>query len=257
MALLAGCAFDQSGIPYADRDSAIGPPDAAFRADAASAPDARPIDAAVDARPPPPDARPPFCPADPALVGCYRFDGDGTDQSLSGADADLTEVDWGAGVDGLAVVTDSESVIHVAEHPGLDATSLTLEMWVRAGSLPASTARAGLADNDGQYGLFVYGGGEVRCTGAGVVASYSPLALDTWTHIACTYDGASGWILYIDGAPRAVSAGNGPLYTGGGSGLSIAGNNPSGDPFTGAIDDLRLWSRVRSAPEICQDAGSC
>ncbi len=45
-------------------------------------------------------------------------------------------------------------------------TALTLEMWVYPDAIPAA-GRAGLFDNDGQYGMFVYPGGTVHCTGNG------------------------------------------------------------------------------------------
>lgn len=258
----AGCVFDSSGIFFGQPDATPTPADAARTADAAGSgdalTDATSVDASrIDALPPPPDAGLPFCPSTLDLVGCYRFDGNGEDGSLSNADAELTAVSWGTGVDGGAVETDSASVIHVAEHVGLDVPALTVELWARPAAFPSDSGRAGLVDNDGQYGLFVYAGGEVRCTCAGQGVSYQSIDLDAWVHIACTYDPIAGLILYIDGGEEATAPANGMPSTGGSSGLSIAGNNPSGDPFTGMIDSVRIWNRARSEAELCAAADSC
>jgi hypothetical protein len=40
--------------------------------------------------------------------------------------------------------------------------------------------------------------------------------------------------------------------------MAVAMNNPSGDNFTGALDDLRIWRVVRTPEESCAAAGeSC
>jgi hypothetical protein len=40
-------------------------------------------------------------------------------------------------------------------------------------------------------------------------------------------------------------------------GLAIGSNMPTGDPLVGALDNLRIWSRVLSAEEICASALGC
>ncbi len=260
---LAGCVFDTSGIFFGQPDAAREQADAARTDDAASPGDAPSVidGASADAQridaPPQSDSGLPFCPSTLDLVGCYRFEGNGEDGSLSNADAELTAVAWGTGVDGSAVETDSASVIYVPDHVGLDVPALTAELWVRPAAFPTGSARAGLIDSDGQYGLFIYAGGEVRCSCAGVGVSYQSIELDAWVHIACTYDPIAGLILHIDGSEEDAVPPNGMPSTGGSSGLSIAGNNPSGDPFTGRIDSVRIWNRARSESEICADANSC
>jgi len=258
VALCAGCGFDTGGISFPEQDSAPLSPDAVTSFDSAATPDAVAPDArSLDAIPAQLDALDSFCPSTLDLVGCYRFENNGDDGSLSNADAQLTAVSWDYGVDGQAVVTDAASVILVPEHIGLDVPALTVELWVRATAFPVNSDRAGLVDDDGQYGLFVYAGGEIRCSCAGQAVSYQSLEPNVWTHLACTYDPIAGLLLYIDGDEEASAPANGMPSTSGTTGLSIGGNNPSGDPFTGAIDNVRIWNRARSASEICAVAGSC
>jgi hypothetical protein len=71
--------------------------------------------------------------------------------------------------------------------------------------------------------------------------------------VACTYDGLYAK-LYVDGALIVSQAGMGPLIMGNTNGASLAGNSPSGDPFVGRMDSLRIYARSLTPAEICQDA---
>lgn len=247
--LAGGPQLPPSGAP----DAATPVPDAAVALDApfTTAPDAGEADAA------PVDAEPPaaaFCnPGDPALVGCFAFENDTADASSAGLVVTAVGVSFDQGMRGLALVTTDQSSVSIAETPDLDVSAVTVEMWVRPGQIPAS-GRVGIFDNDGQYGMFVEPGGTVRCSdGSRAVTVSGAVAVDVWAHVACTHDGQTITV-YIDGQSRAVGSGN-PLSTGGGNGCRIASNSPSGDPFTGRIDELRIWSRVRTPGEICAAAG--
>lgn len=72
-----------------------------------------------------------------------------------------------------------------------------------------------------------------------------------WHHIVMTYDGASTWRVYVDNT-LAIGATYGQCFTN--DDLFIGGFEDDGgelqDDFGGAIDDVRLYSRVLSDSEI-------
>ena len=93
--------------------------------------------------------------------------------------------------------------------------------------------------------MFVEPGGALRCLDLGAsVTESGALTVGTWTHVAYTHDGQ-----------RRVTAPGAALETGNDTGTSIGGNSPSGDPFVGRIDELRIWNRARTAAEVCAAAG--
>jgi hypothetical protein len=195
-----------------------------------------------------------FCdPTDPALVGCFRFEDSAADASGAGLDVSAEGVGFAQGVSGRAAVLTAASVLRVAETPALDFDAFTIEMWVRPDALPVDTARAGLFDNDRQYGLFIYDGAAVRCTGNGEVRQDGVLAIGAWNHVACVHDGQS-IALHIDGRVQATSPAS-PPGDDGGDGSNIGGNSPGGDAhFIGRIDELRIWNRARTPDELCAAA---
>jgi hypothetical protein len=251
----SACRFEPAPLTGAPGPSPA--PDAAAASDA-TAPGAVP-DAAIDTGPDAAvDAGPPaaFCDrADPALVGCFRFDDVTNDASGAGLPVSAVNVDFDQGVSGRAAVFSADSSLHITETPALDVSAVTMEMWVRPDALPVDPARAGLFDNSGQYGIFVLDGATVRCTGGGGQALQAgALTAGVWTHVACVHDG-QGITLYIDGTVAATDSA-GPLGTASSEGSNIGGDNPDGDDdFLGRIDELRIWSRARTAAEVCEAAG--
>jgi uncharacterized protein YjdB len=91
--------------------------------------------------------------------------------------------------------------------------------------------------------------GLVTGSGAHFVYGVSTLPLNTWTHLATTYDGANQ-NLYINGLLASSVPGTGPLTVVSG-GLAIAAVN--GDIFNGTIDEVRVYNRALSAGEIQKD----
>jgi hypothetical protein len=82
----------------------------------------------------------------------------------------------------------------------------------------------------------------------------SSIVLDTWQHIAASYDGNTGEVkMYLNGCEQSLTQTSPP------SGILndnleidlIAGNSISqNDTFDGVIDELRVWNSVRTGGEI-------
>jgi hypothetical protein len=79
------------------------------------------------------------------------------------------------------------------------------------------------------------------------------IPLATWTHVACTYDGAA-ITLYQDGAAATPTAATGAIATAGTTGMSLGQNLPTGDHLAGALDDVRIWRVALTAEQIATDA---
>lgn len=244
-ALTVGCSFDPSGAASGGDGAdahATPEPDAPGPTDAAW-PDAVP-------------ARHPCAAIDGELLACWAFDGDLHDGSGNGNDAIGTGYQLGPGVGGQALVTDAASDVAVAESESLDPRHrVTIDVWLRADELPLA-GRAGIVDNEGQYGMFLYPGGYVHCRTGGLDLGASwPIAAGGWTHVACTYDQRGELRVYIGGDLAGAVPAQGALWTNNQAGTSIAGNNPFGDPFTGALDELRIWAIALPADDVCAAAG--
>lgn len=82
------------------------------------------------------------------------------------------------------------------------------------------------------------------------------LAPDTWYHVAMTYDGQGNILFYINGESEAVSSidDDGTVTTISTSAPTrIGGFGPDGglqELFKGDIDEVRIWSGVRTPEEI-------
>jgi hypothetical protein len=230
----------------------------------ASAPDASAPDASAA------DVRVPAvgCPTDPDLLLCMRFEGSLRDESASGHVFTSTGTGFTSGVDGLALNHMATSDVRLANTTAFDVARVTLEAWVQPRTLPAGTARAAIVDYQREFSLFVYPDGSVRCAvndgsstpgEARMVGAVQP---GVWTSLACTAE--VGMVsLWVDGVLRVST----PLTaflpnTGGAAGLYIGTNIPADttldrDPFDGLIDNVRVWRRLRTAPEICAAAIGC
>jgi hypothetical protein len=81
------------------------------------------------------------------------------------------------------------------------------------------------------------------------VTDPTPLALNTWYHVALTYTNGA-MILYVNGVAVASTASQiGPVKPSSGQDILIGGR----DYFNGMIDDTRIYSRNLPASQILQD----
>jgi len=140
----------------------------------------------------------------------------------------------------------------------LDVTRVTIEAWVRPTTLSGwrsvvmKESPTGLA-----YALYAYDNaprpaGYVSIGGIDreVLGTAAP-ALNAWTHLAITYDGANMRI-YVNGVQAASRAQTGNIAVTA-SPLRIGGNGPWGEYFAGQIDDVRIYNRALTAAEITSD----
>jgi len=79
----------------------------------------------------------------------------------------------------------------------------------------------------------------------------SALPLNTWSHLAATYDGAT-FALYVNGALVATKSASTNLVQASGP-LHIGGNDIWGEYFRGTIDEVRIYNRALSPAEIQND----
>jgi hypothetical protein len=265
----ASCGLDKSGTGTTDELVADGAADSSSEdasvldvADTFEPPDTSPDtfelpDTAADTFEAAVDARPPFCDAsDMTLIGCWRFEGDGTDDSFYANNLTFTAPTFVSGVEGQALSFGPTTRAIVAENASFAVTTqLTIELWVRVRSLPTATARMGLVDDDGRFGLFVYPPGTARAQSPAPLDTATNLPLSTWTHVAYTFDGET-MTMFLNGRVSSAVGAVGTFGGGSGAGLAVGGNSPSGDALDGDIDSLRIFRVTRTPKQICEAAGA-
>src|SRR5438046_5653023 len=83
------------------------------------------------------------------------------------------------------------------------------------------------------------------------LAAPSGLAVNTWTHLAATFDGAMVR-LYVNGVQVTSQAQATPLRATTGT-LQIGADSYAGENFVGRIDEVRIYNRALTAAEIQAD----
>jgi hypothetical protein len=176
--------------------------------------------------------------------------GNGNNGTISGA----TRVNGRSG--GRALSFDGvNDRVTVPDSASLDLTNrMTLEAWVRPTALGSwRTVAMKEQSTDLVYGLYAANDAGVPTThvyngGHTMLAGTSGLALDTWTHLASTYDGST-LRLYVNGTQVASRALSGSAAASS-QALYIGGNALWGEYFQGVIDDVRVYSKALTGSEI-------
>ncbi len=198
------------------------------------------------------------------LVGAWSFNaGTGTaaaDSSGSGNVGALSGATWvTTGKFGSALsFNGTNSRVHTADSASLDLTNgMTLEAWVRPTAVTnwrtvmLKEGPSGLvyslyaSDGTGPNGFI-----RVGSVDRGVTAPPT-LPLNTWSHLAITYDGAN-LRLFLNGTQAAVTAGTGSMTATTGA-LRIGGNAVWSEWFSGLIDEVRIYKTALSATQIQTD----
>lgn len=182
------------------------------------------------------------------LVACYRFEGSGQDGSVEGNHASVTGLQYVTGQAGQAARFDAASSVTIPPDDSFGLGALTLELWLRPATLPAS-GRFGLVDHPGRWSAWLRPDG-VYCRSVGP----APIPTGSWSHIACVNDGAT-MHLYVDG--QQITSGASALDPNPTSATIHLGSDApdGGDPYLGDMDEVRLFDHVRSAEQVCVAAG--
>ena len=135
-------------------------------------------------------------------------------------------------------------------------TGMTLEAWVMPTTVSTGWRDVIYKGNDNYFlevtssrnGMPAAGGtfGEVYGTGT--------LAVNTWSHLAATYDGTT-LRLYVNGVQVSSVALTGNIATSSNP-LQIGGDSIYGQYFQGTIDEVRVYNVARTPTQIQADANT-
>ncbi len=209
-----------------------------------------------------PDA--PIIPA--GLVGAWAFnEGAGTtaaDSSGTGNQGTLVGgATWSAQgrYGGALSFNGSTGLVRVADSASLNlTTAMTLSAWIRPTANQSGWRTILQKQTDAYFLNASNDTGALRPSGGGTfgdstsfVTGTTASPLNTWTHVAMTYDGTTQR-LYVNGTQVATRATTGTIQVTSNP-LWIGGNQPYGEYFTGLIDEVRVYNRALTATDIQSD----
>jgi glucose/arabinose dehydrogenase len=204
-----------------------------------------------------------FQPGPAGLVAAYGF------EEASGTGVTDASGNGNAGTLGSATRTTSgrfgsaltfngtSALVTIPDSSSLDlTTAMTLEAWVYP------TASGGWRDvvYKGTNDLYYLESSSDQSSKPAAGGTFSPsplyssgaaLALNTWSHVAVTYDGAT-LSMYVNGTQVASRAQTGAIQTSTGP-LTLGGDPLYGQYFAGRIDEVRVYNRALSATDIQAD----
>jgi hypothetical protein len=202
------------------------------------------------------------------LVAAYSFnEGTGStfgDSSGAGNSGSIFEAAWAtAGKYGNALSFDgANDYATIADAASLDlTTALTMEAWVRPTS-STSWRTILLKEYGGDLAYSLYGASGTNRPSGWIFANggtrssigTAALALNTWAHVAATYDGAQ-LKLYVNGALVTTQAYSGAIPATSNP-LKIGGNAVWGEFFAGQIDEVRVYNKALTLAQIQTDMNS-
>jgi len=198
------------------------------------------------------------------LVAAYGFEeGSGTrvlDASGYANAGALTNTAWStAGRFGKALTFNGNGWITINDAASLNlSNALTLEAWVYPTAALTRWTDILMKEKAGGTSYYLTAGSPSGTPATGVdigaeriLRGSSPLPLNTWSHVAASYDGST-LRLYVNGVLVASTPQAGSIDPAPGP-LRIGGNSVWGEYFTGRIDEVRIYSRALSAAEIQAD----
>ncbi len=199
------------------------------------------------------------------LVAAYSFDeGTGTtvtDLSGNNNNGTLVNATWTTsgkfnkalsfnGTNARVAVPDSASLRLT--------TGMTLEAWVRPSTVNSAWRDVIYKGGNDNYLLEgttehngVPGGGATLGSADTITFATSPLTVNTWAHLALTYDGAT-LKFYVNGVQVSSTAHTGNILTSS-TQLQIGGDTFWGQYFAGLIDEVRIYNVALTAAQVQTD----
>ena len=160
---------------------------------------------------------------------------------------------------GAATLHDTSSWVTVNDANSLDLTNgMTVEAWVYPTALGTAWRTVLMKERPGGmvYSLYANESTQLAVTQLDIGGelnawSTSQLPLNTWSHIAGTWDGSTlrMWVNGISAGSRAVT---GALANSTGV-LRIGGNGVWNEWFAGRIDDVRVYNHALTQAELQAD----
>jgi hypothetical protein len=218
-----------------------------------------------------PVAPQPGCvPPGAGVVSWWRAEGNAQDAVGPNNGALMNGTGFTSGKVGLAFAFNGvNQFVQVPDAPSLDPTnSLTMEMWVNVTGYSSNDGVV-IVGKDNPYAVRQYllslgnvSGQWVFRPHVGVPGGLRyfngtmPIQLNTWYHVAMTYDGSS-LKLFVNGILDGSLNVTGPIVTSA-EPLLIGGSVPGPWYFNGSVDELTLYNRALSQAEIqaIYEAGS-
>ncbi len=201
------------------------------------------------------------------LVAALGFEeGSGSvvgDISGNGNSGTITGATWTNGYFGRALRFGPGALVTIADSPSLDlTTALTLEAWVNPDAISGTWMNLIFKPNGDpstQNPAYVLQGASpfnsvpsfYISPATGNVLGASALPVNTWTHIAATYDGSTSR-LFVNGVQVASQAQTGSIATTTDA-LTIGGNGFAGENWSGLIDEVRIYNQALTASQIQSD----
>jgi hypothetical protein len=205
-------------------------------------------------------------PGSTGLVAAYNFNaGSGTtlaDVSGNANNGTIANGTWStAGHAGGALsFNGTSSAVTIPDSASLTLSAgMTLEAWVNASALGTTWRTAVMKEQPpADLTVALYANtdttrpsGHVFTSAESILKGTAALSVNTWTHLATTYDGTT-LRLYVNGTQVATKATTGSISTVSGN-VKIGGNAIWGEWFQGLIDDVRIYNRGLSAAEVQTD----
>ena len=208
----------------------------------------------------------PVTPPGTGPVGAWGFDETGTgtttaDASGRGNTGTISgALRTTAGKIGGALTFDGvNDWVTVPDAASLDLTNrATLEAWVYPTALGLDWRTALLKEQSGQLVYALYANNDINRPSGHVYTSgdlftngTSALPLNTWSHLAMTWDGTTQR-LWLNGAQVGSRAVTGTLPNSAGV-LRFGGNNVWAEWFAGRLDEIRVYDRALTQAELQAD----